>query len=161
MRAFLRVVLFPTVVLTVVFSSMSLDARFGWRCVRIAWLGGPLALFGLALIVWCNALFLQLGEGTAHPFAAKTKRMVIAGPYRCVRNPMMWGVVSLLIGLALWLGSAGLWVAVAIFLTFISLFVPLYEEKDMERRFGEEYREYCRTVPRWWPKFPVGRRKRR
>jgi len=37
-------------------------------------------------------------------------------------------------------------------LTPLSLFVPLYEERDMERRFGEEYREYCRRVPRWLPR---------
>jgi len=156
MKAFLRAVLFPAVVLSVVLSSMTLDARLGLRGVRLPGLGALLTLAGTALVVWCNALFLTRGEGTAHPFAAKTKRMVIAGPYCYVRNPMMWGVGSLLAGLALWMGLAGLWVAFGIWFVFISLFVPLYEERDMERRFGEEYREYCRRVPRWWPRFPTG-----
>ncbi len=152
MRAALRVVLFPLAIFAVVVSCLRLDTVFGWRGVRLPEAGAPLALTGFFLIVWCNSLFLELGRGTAHPFAAKTQDLVIAGPYRYVRNPMMWGVGSLLAGSALWLGSAGLWVAFAVFLMFILLFVPYYEERDMERRFGEAYREYCRRVPRWWPR---------
>jgi protein-S-isoprenylcysteine O-methyltransferase Ste14 len=49
----------------------------------------------------------------------------------------------------LWFGFAG-------FLLFVLFFVPYYEEHDMERRFGEEYRDYCRRVPRWWPRFRSG-----
>jgi protein-S-isoprenylcysteine O-methyltransferase Ste14 len=81
----------------------------------------------------------------------KTKRLVNVGPYGVVRNPMMWGIGTLLIGLALTLGSVGLWFGFVLFLLFISWFVLNYEEPDMERRFGEEYREYCRQTPRWWP----------
>ena len=149
----LRAIGFPLLILTVFFGCWRLDRVLGWRGVEIPWLGLPLFLAGLAIILWTNGLFLSLGEGTAHPFAAKTARLVIAGPYRYVRNPMMWGVGALISGTALWVGSAGLWIALAVFLTFISLFVPFYEERDMERRFGEEYRDYCRRVPRWFPRF--------
>ena len=152
MRAAVRALAFPLAIFTVVLVCLRLDAWFGWRGVRLPELGAPLALAGLAIVIWCNALFLELGRGTAHPFAAKTQELVIAGPYRYVRNPMMWGVGSLLAGSALWLGSAGLWVSLALFLAFILLFVPCYEERDMERRFGEAYRDYCRRVPRWFPR---------
>ncbi len=144
-----RTIAFPLVIFTVFFGCWRLDRVFGWRGVEIPWLGLPLLLAGLAIILWTNGLFFSLGEGTAHPFAAKTQRLVIAGPYRYVRNPMMWGAGALISGTALWVGSAGLWIALAVFLTFINLFVPFYEERDMERRFGEEYRDYCRRVPRW------------
>jgi protein-S-isoprenylcysteine O-methyltransferase Ste14 len=69
---------------------------------------------------------------------------------------MMWGVGTLLAGGALTFGSLGLWFALLTFLLFITSFVPLYEERDMERRFGEEFRDYCRRVPRWWPRFRSG-----
>jgi len=148
----LRVATFPLVVLTTIAVCWNIREVFGWRGVHLPAVGAPLTLGAFALIAWCNGLFLERGEGTAHPFAAKTRRLVIVGPYHYVRNPMMWGVGSLLTGLALWTGIAGLWVALGIFLTFILLFVPLYEERDMERRFGEEYRDYCRRVPRWLPR---------
>lgn len=64
---------------------------------------------------------------------------------------MMWGIGTLLVGLALLLGSLGLWFGFAFFFLFVIRFVPRFEEPDMERRFGEDYREYCRQVPRWWP----------
>ncbi len=131
-----------------------LDRQMGWRGPQIPWLGGLLLILGSLLASWCNLLFLDIGQGTAHPFTAKTKHLVIAGPYRYVRNPMMWGVGSLLAGSALWLGSVGLWFGLAMLVLFLSLFVPYYEERDMERRFGEEYREYCQRVPRWLPRLP-------
>lgn len=143
----------PAAILGLIWFWLWLDRQMGWRGLHFPWLGRLLVLAGLLLVIWCNALFTSLGEGTAHPFTAKTKRLVIAGPYRYVRNPMVWGVGSLLVGLALWLGSVGLWFGFGGFVLFILFFVPYYEERDMERRFGEEYREYCRRVPRWWPRF--------
>ena len=117
------------------------------------WLGRPLVLIGVALALWCSGLLARFGKGSPHPFAYKTKQLVIRGPYRLVRNPMMWSVGMILLGTSLWLGSTGLLVGFAGFIPGIHLFVTRYEERDLERRFGEEYREYCRRVPRWWPQF--------
>ena len=152
MRTLLKAVFFPAAVLTVALGSLQLDRVFGWHGIRVAWAGRLLVLAGAALIAWCWVLFAGIGEGTPHPFVAKTKRLVIVGPYRYVRNPMMWGVGSVVAGLALWLGSAGVWLWFAATVLFVLWFVPNYEERDMERRFGEEYRQYCRQVPRWWPR---------
>ena len=153
MLSLLRFLWFPTAIVLVVLGWLRLDRALGWHGPHLPWLGRLLVLAGLSLIAWCGFLFASIGEGTAHPFVAKTKHLVIAGPYRYVRNPMMYGVGALLAGLALWLGSLGLWLGIAMFVLFVSLFVPYYEEPDMERRFGEEYRVYCRQVPRWLPRF--------
>ena len=153
MKAFLRFVWFPALILSVVFFWLWLDRRMGWHGPQYPLFGILLVAAGCLLAGWCNLLFLDIGKGTAHPFTAKTKHLVIAGPYRYVRNPMMWGVGALLAGTALWIGSLGLWFGVAMLVLFLSLFVPYYEERDMERRFGEEYRDYCRRVPRWIPRF--------
>jgi protein-S-isoprenylcysteine O-methyltransferase Ste14 len=156
MAPLLRFLWFPTAILGLIFFWLWLDGTMGWQGIRQPRLGGVVLLAGLGLVAWCNILFLHIGEGTAHPFTAKTRHLVIAGPYRYVRNPMMWGVGMILIGLALWLGSVGLWFGFAGFLLFVFFFVPYYEERDMERRFGEEYRDYCRQVPRWWPRLRSG-----
>ncbi|MBI1738934.1 MAG: isoprenylcysteine carboxylmethyltransferase family protein [Acidobacteria bacterium] len=152
--ALLRFLWFPALVFSLVLGWLWLDRQMGWRGIQLRGLGGFLMLVGGLIISWCSILFASIGEGTPHPFTAKTKHLVIAGPYRFVRNPMMWGVGSVLVGLALYFGSVGLWFGLAGFLLFVFLFVPGYEERDMQRRFGEEYREYCRQVPRWWPRFP-------
>lgn len=152
MAALLRFVWFPAAIVGLIFFWLWLDRAMGWHGVRWPMAGVLILLAGLGLVMWCNLLFASIGEGTAHPFTAKTKHLVIAGPYRYVRNPMMYGVGAILVGLALWLGSVGLWFGLAMFVLFLSLFVPYYEEPDMERRFGEEYRDYCRQVPRWLPR---------
>ena len=143
----------PVFVITITLAWLWLDGVMGWRGPRIPRAGQFVLALGAALMLWCFVLFLRVGKGSPHPFVAKTKHLVTAGPYRYVRNPMMWGVGVVLVGLALWLGSLGLWFGLAAFVLFVTLFVRLYEEPDMERRFGEEYREYCGRVPRWWPRF--------
>jgi len=149
--ALLRFLWLPVVILGLVLGWLWLDRVLGWRGVHLPWLGRVLVLAGTLLTAWCGTLFFRIGKGTPHPFIAKTKRLVVAGPYRYIRNPMMWGVGAILVGLALWLGSVGLWFGFGLFLLFMHWFVRVYEEPDLARRFGEEYREYCRQVPRWWP----------
>lgn len=142
---------YPALVVLVVWSFARLDSLAGWRGVREPTLGWALLTAGGALAAWCSCLLVCRGRGTPHPFAAKTQRLVTEGPYRVVRNPMMWAVGAILAGLALVRGSVGLWIGLAGFLVYIQFFVRFYEERDMDRRFGEQYREYCRRVPRWWP----------
>ena len=151
MGTFLRVVWLPATVVALVLGWLWLDAAIGWRGAYLPEVGLPMVVAGALLSLWCAAVFLFVGKGSPHPFVRKTKYLVTAGPYGVVRNPMMWGIGSLLIGLALTLGSVGLWFGFAGFVLFVSWFVPHYEEPDMERRFGQAYREYCRQTPRWWP----------
>ena len=148
----LRFLSFPVAVIGSVIFWLWLDGAMRWKGVRVPWLGMALVALGGWLAGWCTLLFATRGQGSPHPLVAKTKHLVSSGPYAVVRNPMMWGVGGILSGIAFWLGSVGLWFGFALFLVFISFFVPGYEERDMERRFGEEYREYCRRVPRWWPR---------
>jgi len=150
MSKVLKFLSLPVGVIGVTLGWLWLDHLMGWHGPRMVWAGMLLVVAGAALMLWCFVLFLRVGKGSPHPFVAKTQRLVITGPYRIVRNPMMYGVGGVLAGIALWVGSLGLWFGVGMFVVFVSLFVPLYEERDMERRFGEEYREYCRRVPRWF-----------
>lgn len=153
MVALLRFLWFPAAVILVTLAWLWLDSAVGWKGIHLPILGIPLVLAGSFLAAWCAHLFWHVGRGSPHPFTAKTKHLVTQGPYRVVRNPMMYGIGTILAGLALWLGSVGLWFGVAGFVLFVRWFVRAYEEPDMERRFGEEYRAYCRQVPRWWPRF--------
>lgn len=152
-RAVLRVLGFPIVLGIVVWGLLQLDRVLPGLVSPQPRFGLPLVAIGIAVAAGCSGLFARLGRGTPHPFAWKTKKLVIRGPYRYVRNPMMLAVAAILLGCSLWLGSTGLLAGLAGFLPYIHLFVTRYEERDMERRFGAEYREYCRRVPRWLPKW--------
>jgi protein-S-isoprenylcysteine O-methyltransferase Ste14 len=150
--AILKFLLFPSAIVLITLAWIKLDDITGWRGVRSPVVGWALFVLGWVLVGWCALLFRRIGRGTPNPFIKKTERLVTAGPYRVVRNPMMWGIGAILAGLAFILESAGLWFGFVLFLGFAAWFVPHYEEPDMERRFGGDYREYCRRVPRWWPR---------
>lgn len=113
--------------------------------------GAVLAVVGLALVVWTVALFVRNGRGTLAPWDP-TSHLVISGPYRYVRNPMITGVATILAGEALFFRSLGVAIELAAFLAVNALYFPLVEEPGMRRRFGSEYDEYSARVPRWLPR---------
>ena len=144
------VVLLPGVVTLVV--PALLVWRGGTRVTALGLaLGLPLAALGLACVGWTIALFAKRGAGTLAPWDV-TQRLVVAGPYRHVRNPMISGVLAILLGEAASLGSLALlaW-SVAVF-AVNALYLPLVEEPSLRRRFGEEYDRYRTHVPRWLPR---------
>ena len=114
-------------------------------------LGVPLVVAGFALWVWTVRLFAQIGKGTLAPWDP-TERLVVAGPYAHVRNPMITGVLAVLIGEALVFGSTAIAIWAAVFAAINHVFFVAFEEPYVERRFGDEYRRYKENVPRWIPR---------
>ncbi|HEX3233506.1 MAG TPA: isoprenylcysteine carboxylmethyltransferase family protein [Gemmatimonadales bacterium] len=115
-------------------------------------LGILLAVAGGTLAVSCILTFAFIGRGTPAPFDPP-RRLVVRGPYRWVRNPMYVGATTALLGAALYYESLPLFVYGAGFLVLMHLFVIVYEEPTLRRTFGGEYKEYCRRVGRWWPRW--------
>ena len=113
--------------------------------------GAALIVAGAALWVWTVRLFARIGRGTLAPWDP-TRRLVVAGPYRHVRNPMITGVLAILLGEGLALGSTGILVWAAAFLAINTIYFVASEEPGLERRFGAEYRDYKTNVPRWLPR---------
>jgi protein-S-isoprenylcysteine O-methyltransferase Ste14 len=121
----------------------------------IAWLLqlAGVAVLALGLLFFASSLrrFAREGEGTLAPWDPP-RRLVVRGPYRHVRNPMISGVVLVLFGEALILLSPAHAAWAAAFLALNSVYIPLVEEPQLERRFGDAYRDYCRHVPRVIPR---------
>jgi protein-S-isoprenylcysteine O-methyltransferase Ste14 len=113
--------------------------------------GSGLAAAGLSLVCWTVSLFATRGRGTLAPWHA-TQRLVVQGPYRHVRNPMISGVAAILLGEAALLASVRLVAWFAIFVAVNAVYIPLVEEPGLVRRFGEDYRVYGEHVPRWLPR---------
>ena len=114
-------------------------------------LGAALIGAGLVLMFQTISLLDSVGEGTLAPWDP-TRRLVVRGPYRRVRNPMISGVLSILLGEAALLGSPELLLWFACVLAVNSIYIPLVEEPGLVRRFGEDYLAYRRAVPRWIPR---------
>ena len=112
-----------------------------------------LAVFAVGLLLFLASLrrFAAEGEGTLAPWDPP-RVLVLHGPYRFVRNPMISGVIFLLFGEALGLLSLPHVVWAAAFLVLNLIVIPLVEEPQLERRFGESYREYRRHVRRFLPR---------
>ena len=115
------------------------------------WLGLVSAMVGGGLALWTVTLFTRYGEGTPAPWEPP-RNLVIRGPYRHVRNPMITGVLFLLFAEAMLLGSWPLLAWMGVFFLGNAVYFPLVEEKGLERRFGQAYLEYKRHVPRWLPR---------
>ena len=108
-------------------------------------------LLGLALMVLTNRLFTTVGHGTLAPWEPP-QRLVVRGVYQHVRNPMITGALSILLGEAIFFGSWWLlgWFGFALILNLI--YIPLVEERGLAKRFGEDYLVYKQNVPRWIPR---------
>jgi len=118
------------------------------------WVGVPLIVAGAAVLLACIVEFARKGRGTLAP-VDPPRKLVAAGLYRYVRNPMYVGVVTTLFGEALFFESRALAIyAGAIWLIF-HVWVLVYEEPHLEETFGAEYRKYRGAVPRWIPRLPA------
>lgn len=130
----------------VVFSFPSFVAPVGFIILVLA--------SGLGL--WSAVVMSTLGDGTPLP-SATANRLVIAGPYRWVRNPM--AVSGIVQGAAVGLIVQSWFVvvyAVAGSLVWNYAVRPL-EEADLEGRFGEEFQRYRDAVSCWIPRVPQDR----
>ncbi|MDR1052704.1 MAG: isoprenylcysteine carboxylmethyltransferase family protein [Planctomycetaceae bacterium] len=125
--------------------------RFVPNNIVLLVIGGVLLIAGLGLAVWTMLLFATKGRGTAAPWNPP-KKLVVVGPYCHVRNPMITSVLTIQIAEVLLLNS---WWIFFLFLLFFAgnmIYFPMFEEKDLEKRFGQSYLDYKRNVPRWLPR---------
>ena len=157
LRQLLSVAVLPFVVTVVIPTWIARTERttlsLGTTPLQIA--SQALGLASLALGTWLFGYsllhFATRGRGTLAPWDPPRK-LVVTGPYRYVRNPMISGVVFILVAESLILLSKphALWAAG--FLATNVVVIPLTEEPQLEARFGESYREYRRHVGRLLPR---------
>jgi protein-S-isoprenylcysteine O-methyltransferase Ste14 len=115
--------------------------------------GVVILILASALGIWSAAVMSTLGGGTPLP-SAMANRLVIAGPYRWIRNPMaVAGIVQgAAVGLIL---QSWLVVGYAVLGSLVwNYAVRPLEEADLTERFGDEFRQYSRAVRCWIPRVP-------
>ena len=131
-----------------------LEQRWGLRVeAPLAYPGLALLVLASALGVWSAITMATVGRGTPLP-SAMPASLVVAGPYRWVRNPM--AVAGIVQGVAVGLVLSS-WLVVAYALIGSVLWnyaVRPREEADLAQRFGDDYAEYRDTVRCWVPQSP-------
>lgn len=153
---FLKTLLFGTIIIFV-WGWISLQFKYFDKFFyfsfppRLYYPGIFFMVFG-GLIALINAMtFVIFGKGTPAPFDAPNE-FVNIGLYKYVRNPMYIGGFFLFEGFAFLNLSFSMMVFPFLWLIIVHLFVIKYEEKILEKKFGQSYLNYKNKINRWLPK---------
>ena len=144
------VVLPPHVLLAAILLGLALDR---WLPLVRLWgspcgyVGTTVIVFGFLVNIYCG-LQLRRHQTTVIPFRQSTT-LLTEGLYRYTRNPIYTSMVLVLLGFAIAWGSLSPWFVPPLFAWIVAVRFIRSEEAMLLDTFGEEYRAYCRRVPRW------------
>lgn len=153
-KSLLLAFLFGSIILAFFFYSMVLNTRLGLPTLNSPLLdlvGVVLVLIGLSVHLASIYLFKLVGKGTPVPIEPP-KKFVYTGLYKFVRNPMYLAIFTDILGGFFIFGHLLSLIYAFLFLSIIHIYVVLIEEPKLKMRFGKEYQEYTKSVPRWVPK---------
>jgi protein-S-isoprenylcysteine O-methyltransferase Ste14 len=123
--------------------SRKIDSGLARYAAIVFWIAGAVLMLSS---FW---QFVIRGRGTPAP-VDPPEELVVTGPYRFTRNPQYVGGILFMVGHLLWTGAVSLLPYMAAVTAAFHTFIILYEEPNLEQRFGEPYRRYRRKVPRWF-----------
>ena len=109
-----------------------------------------LLAIGAAILFKSIWSFADVGKGTLAPFD-ETRRLIVVGLYRYVRNPMYVGVILILLAESWFFWSAILITYSGVCFVIANVIVIGYEENRLRYKYGDEFRRYCEHVGRWIP----------
>ena len=113
---------------------------------------------GLTYGIWSLIVQNTIGEGGPVEIgnieiSPKTKNLVVTGPYKHTRNPMLFGAFLIYLSFALFINSVISVVIVCALFVFMLTVVVKMEEKRLLKDFGSQYEEYQKKVSRFIPWF--------
>lgn len=139
----------PVTVLIIVPISIEDDFRLTWLWSTI--FDSIFICFGLLVFILTIQMFIIKGKGTLAPWDP-TRKLVTGSLYGYVRNPMILGVFTMLVGEAVLFTSLSITIWAIVFFIINTMYFIFSEEPGLEERFGTEYIEYKKNVPRWIPR---------
>lgn len=123
-------------------------------------LGGVLIALGVFFLISSTKAQREIGKGTPMPLNS-TQKLVVEEPYSYCRNPLYFGLINFFFGISIVIGSISSLVMVLIFSVIIVSYIKLIEEKELEKRYGNDYLEYKKATPLLIPRFSSLRRNRK
>ncbi|MDD5494436.1 MAG: isoprenylcysteine carboxylmethyltransferase family protein [Dehalococcoidia bacterium] len=106
---------------------------------------------GAILVIWTWAQFLR-AKGTPVPLNPPQK-LIVSGVYACSRNPMLMGIFLLFFGSGIIIGSLSLtFIYTPLLIVLFYFQITKIVEREMELKFGQEYLDYKKRVPRFFPR---------
>lgn len=148
---FTAIIVVPLSVLLLTYSKFSWHLKFPLILLPLI-IGSLLLMPGIYLLIITNNLFHTTGKGTLAPWNPP-KLLVIKGPYKYIRNPMIGAVLLILLGEVTITGSVILFSWFAVFLIVNIVYFICSEEPALVKRFGNDYKKYKEAVPMFIPKF--------
>ena len=125
--------------------------------VTAVFLGAAAAAIGIFWVTWAYGYLIFVGRGSpAELFGVAllpTRQLVTCGPFAYTRNPMVFGVLWMALGVAFYRRSLTGLVLVPILGVLSIAYIKLFEEPGLERRFGAPYHRYREQVPALFPRF--------
>jgi len=117
-----------------------------------------LLVIGLIYGIWSVIIQNTIGEGGPVEIgnieiSPKTKNLVVSGPYKNTRNPMLFGTFLMYLAFALFINSLTSVVIVCVIFVFMLTVVVKMEEKRLLKDFGIQYEEYRKKVSKFIPWF--------
>ena len=119
-------------------------------------IGGGVIAAGILFAWWAIYVQFTIGRGTPAPIMA-TQKLIIQRPYNYCRNPMALGTIVAGLGLAIFIGSISAVVVVLTLALLLLGYIKFLEEREMELRFGNAYREYRKQTPFIIPRLRKGK----
>ena len=104
--------------------------------------------FGIALLALRQFVAVDTTVDPLKPHEASS--LVHNGIYGRTRNPMYLGLMLILTGWTIWLGSPTNILVLAAFFLLITELQIKPEEAALRTLFGSAYDDYCRSVRRWF-----------
>jgi hypothetical protein len=104
----------------------------------------PMAILTSTYVTFSKA---ARGRASLKERSSRTEPLVVTGPYRCVRHPLYFDVVLLIVGWWLLFDYTFLFVSALFLLLWFSCAVTRFEERELRVLFGKDYEEYARRVP--------------
>jgi len=114
-------------------------------------LDGALNAFGMGLILF-GFLFRISARGYKEEKSSNGNTLVKDGPYAIIRNPMYFGTFMIGMGVVMMLLEG--WFFFLFSIIFLLIYIPQMkkEEKVLSKRFGQEYKEYCKSAHKYFPR---------